>query len=190
MYANAQGGWGLWERWLLQDRDLGWGGGVRLIKEPAHLVIKSDSERTSALIKSWSRCWVPQHLRVGLCDDFISETIRIRIRKALLPSTILHIRGICCGDVGSEVNHISQNLSKLMMVSLSLSVLSSSCLCCLKICSRSSTLNWKKLPTRSSPSREPLSLMWWSTCGRIRSPTGWSMPYPRWVRLHAGKGNN
>ena len=117
------------------------GGGGRLIKEPAHLVIKSDSERTSALIKSWSRCRVPRHLRVGLCDDFISETIRIRIRKALLPSTILHIRGICCGDVGSEVNHISQNLSKLMMVSLSLSVLSSSCLCCLKICSRSSTLN-------------------------------------------------
>lgn len=65
-------------------------------------------------------------------------------------------------------------------------VLSSFCLCCLKISLRSSTLNWRKSPTRSSPSREQLSLMWWSTCDRIRSPTVWSTPYPRWVCTSGG----
>ena len=36
-----------------------------------------------------------------LCSIRYLQRKRIRIRKALLPSTILHIQGICCGDVGA-----------------------------------------------------------------------------------------
>lgn len=58
----------------------------------------------------------------------------------------------------------------------------SSCPCCLKICSRSLTQSWRRSPTRSSPSREQLSLMWWSTWDRTRSPTAWLTLSLLWVQ--------
>lgn len=97
-----------------------------------------------------------------------SESLTMKVQWLFLLDTL-------AGDVTSE--YYQSQTFLLMIVSFCLS----SCLCCLRICLRSSILSWRKSLTRSSPSRELLSLMWWSTCGRIRSPTAWSTPLPLWV---------
>ena len=35
--------------------------------------------------------------------DSVDSQSESESEKALLPSTILHIRGICCGDVGARI---------------------------------------------------------------------------------------
>lgn len=81
----------------------------------------------------------------------------------------------------SEIGGFVMETYLCLSSSVSLSLLPSCCLCSLKICLRNSTLNSRRLQTRSSPSREQHSLMWLNTCGRIKSPTAWSTPYLLWV---------
>lgn len=160
-YANAQGRWGLWDRLppvglVEEDRDL-WGRPGRAYQwSSTHLVIKSEPERASVLIRQ---------------RKSESQTVWLLIWWWLF--LILHL--VCWFDK-SKISACGCFISFLLCFCLSPH---SSSLCCLKICLRSSTLSWRRSPIRSSPSRGRPSLMWSNTCVKIRSPMAWSMPYPR-----------